>query len=597
MAEFAIRFFICNIFISFIISIFLLARRLIQNSLTSRMRYNLWFWLIGILAIPFLPVSPIRFPPVFAWFKTLGNTSSPETAIKDTVVTNLPDNTADWMNDFSLSISRNTPSAVGLLLCILWGIGMFVMLILILKSMRRFRAVKKSALPLQNPAVRQIYRNCLDDMQIKKLIPVYSAAFLKSPVIIGLFQPRIYLPIHLISDFHANDIRYMLLHELAHYKYKDTLANYVMNVVCVLYWFHPLVWHSLKEMRNDREVACDTSVLELLDEDSFGNYGNTLINFAEKVSLTPFPFFAGISGSMKQMRKRVRNIANYRPASPHKKFVSVLIYGITAFFLLGFAPVLSIPAAENNRYYFNDRNKDISYVDLRSTFGEYNGSFVLYDASENSWLIYNKEYASERIPPASTFKIYSALFSLESGIITPEHSLLRWDGSTYEYGAWNKDQTLQSAMQNSVNWYFQALDRQSDLSSIRDYVQKIGYGNRLVEGDTSSYWLNSSLKISPLEQVDLLKKLYNNRFGFTPENTDAVKDSIRLYCTGQGTLSGKTGTEIIEDHAVSGWFIGYIEKNNQTCFFATNIQKEDFASGAAATELTFSVLSDLDLWE
>ena len=313
-------------------------------------------------------------------------------------------------------------------------------------------------------------------------------------------------------------------------------------------------------MRNDREVACDTSVLELLDEDSFGNYGNTLINFAEKVSLTPFPFFAGISGSMKQMRKRVRNIANYRPASPHKKFVSVLIYGITAFFLLGFAPVLSIPAAENNRYYFNDRNKDISYVDLRSTFGEYNGSFVLYDASENSWLIYNKEYASERIPPASTFKIYSALFSLESGIITPEHSLLRWDGSTYEYGAWNKDQTLQSAMQNSVNWYFQALDRQSDLSSIRDYVQKIGYGNRLVEGDTSSYWLNSSLKISPLEQVDLLKKLYNNRFGFTPENTDAVKDSIRLYCTGQGTLSGKTGTEMIEDHAVSGWFIGYIEE-------------------------------------
>ncbi|MDE6925079.1 MAG: hypothetical protein K2P59_07455 [Acetatifactor sp.] len=47
MAEFMIRFLICNIFISIIIGIFLLARHLLKNDLTSRMHYNLWFWLIG----------------------------------------------------------------------------------------------------------------------------------------------------------------------------------------------------------------------------------------------------------------------------------------------------------------------------------------------------------------------------------------------------------------------------------------------------------------------------------------------------------------------------------------------------------------------
>ena len=500
------------------------------------------------------------------------------------------------MNDFSISVSRSTPDAIGLILFILWGIGIFIMIVLIVKSVLRFNNIRNSALPLQNPSVRRLYHGCLDEMHITKSIPVYSTAFLKSPVIVGLFKPGIYLPIHLISDYNANDIKYMLMHELEHYKCKDALANYFMNIIGVLYWFNPLVWYSLKEMKNDREVACDTSVLKLLDEDDYEGYGNTLINFVEKVSLTPFPFETGISGSMKQMQKRIMNIANYHPASFSKNLHSALIYIMIALFLSGTAPLLSIQAAENNRYYFNENNRTITYIDLSDAFEEYNGSFVFYDATEDSWQIYNKEYATARISPASTFKIYSALFSLETGIITPEQSLIPWDGQNYMYDLWNADQTLESAMQNSVTWYFQALDQQTNLSSIKKYVQEIGYGNQIVEGDASSYWINSSLKISPIEQVEMLKKLYYNQFGFSSENIKAVKDSICLYSADDGTLSGKTGTEEVNGHNASGWFIGYIEKDSHTYFFATNIQSEKLASGPLATELTFSILSDLELW-
>ena len=602
MAEFMIRFLICNIFISIIIGILLLAKHLLKNSLTNRMHYNLWFLLLGLLLVPFIPVQPIRFLQIFTWFGNMKNdsTSPTGTAINETAAQNQP-NTANWMNDFSISVSRRTPDAIGLILLILWGIGIFVMIVLIAKSMLRFNYIRNSALPLQNPAVRRLYHDCLDEMHISKPIPVYSTAFLQSPVIVGLFKPCIYLPIHLISDYNANDIKYMLMHELEHYKYKDALANYFMNIAGVLYWFNPLVWYSLKEMKNDREVACDTSVLKLLDEDDYEDYGNTLINFAQKVSLTPFPFAfesntIGISGSMKQMQKRIRNIANYHPASFRKNLHSAFAYIMIALFLLGAAPILSIQAAENNRYYFNENNRTITYIDLSDAFEEYNGSFVLYDTAEDSWQIYNKEYATARISPASTFKIYSALFSLETGIITPEQSLIPWDGQNYMYDLWNADQTLESAMQNSVTWYFQALDRQTSLSSIKKYVQELGYGNQIVEGDISSYWINSSLKISPVEQVEMLKKLYYNQFGFSPENIKAVKDSICLYSTDDGTLSGKTGTEEVSGHNTSGWFIGYVEKDSHTYFFATNIQNEKLASGPLAAELTFSILSDLELW-
>lgn len=597
MAEFMIQFFICNIFISIIIGILLLAKRLLKNSLTSRMQYNLWYLLLSLLAVPFIPVQPIRFLQIFAWFGSFKNASS--SPIGDMINETAPTNqsvTANWMNDFSISVSRRTPSTIGLILFILWCIGIFIMILLITKSMLRFHNMKNSALPLQNPAVRTLYYECLDEMHIKKPIPIYSTAFLKSPIIAGLLKPCIYMPIHLISDYNANDIKYMLMHELGHYKHKDALANYFMNIIGVLYWFHPLVWYSLKEMKNDREVACDTSVLKLLDEGDYEDYGNTLINFAEKVSLTPFPFSTGISGNMKQMQKRILNIANYHPASFRKTLHSAALYIIIAFLLLGTAPFLSTQASENNRYYFNETNHTVTYIDLNDAFEGYNGSFVLYDAAEDSWQIYNKEYATARISPASTFKIYSALFSLESGIISPEQSLIPWNGQNYMYDLWNADQTLESAMQNSVTWYFQALDQQSSLPSIKEYVKEIGYGNQLVEGDISSYWINSALKISPVEQVEMLTKLYYNQFGFTPENIKAVKDSIRLYSMDEGILSGKTGTEEIDGLNTSGWFIGYVERDNHTYFFATNIQNEKLASGPLAAELTFSILSDLELW-
>lgn len=589
-----IKFFLCNIFISIIIGIFLLAKHLLRNYLTSRAQYNLWFFLLGLLIVPFIPVQEVHFPQIFTWFENLknGSASTVETVMKQTALQNQPD-TANWMNDFSIFVSRKAPSTIGFILCILWCIGIFLMLIKLIQSIYHFHAIKKSALPLQNPTVNRLYQNCLAEMQLKKPIPIYSTAFLRSPIIAGLLKPCIYLPIHLISDYNENDMKFMLLHELGHYKYKDALANYFMNVVGVLYWFHPLVWYALKEMKNDREVACDTTVLKQIGKEAYIDYGNTLINFAEKMSHTSFPFAAGISGSMKEMQKRVKNIANYCPASFQKKLQSTFTFIIIAVFLSGTVPVLSIQALEKDRCHFDETN--VSYLDLHNIFKGYKGSFVLYDSTENTWRIYDKDNAVTRISPASTFKIYSALYGLESGTITPEQSLIRWNGQNYVYNLWNADQTLESAMQNSVTWYFQTLDQRASLSDIEKYVQEIGYGNQIVEGDIASYWLNSSLKISPVEQVQLLKKLYNNEFEFAPENIKAVKNAISLYTTDEGTLSGKTGTEEVNGQNTSGWFIGYIEKNGHTYFFSTNIQSNQLASGPAATELTFMILSDLGL--
>jgi len=593
-----IRFLICNVFISGIIGILLIAKRIFKDNLSSRMQYNLWLFLLGLLIVPFIPFRPIGFPQMFSWLGNLRTSpASNENATIGEIANTNTIEAANWMNDFTISVSSDTPSVTGLILCGIWIIGILAMILLVFKSKSRLSKLKNSALPLQNSEVRRLYNNCLAEMSIKKDIPVYSTAFLKSPIIVGYWKPCIYLPIHLISDYKATDMRYMLLHELQHYKHKDALINYLMNIAGVIYWFNPFVWYALREMRNDREVACDTSVLKMLNENDYEDYGNTLINFAEKVSLTPFPFATGISGNMRQMKKRIMNIASYEKPSFWKRLKGITAFMLTAVLLIGLAPMLSTYAADISHYQWNSSAENISYVDYSAYFGEYEGSFVLYDLENDIWSIHDLENATLRVSPNSTYKIYDALFGLEEGAITPNNSFIAWNQEVYPFEAWNTDQTLPSAMHSSVNWYFQTIDEQIGAASINNYIQKIGYGNENINGDFPNYWLESSLEISPIEQVELLTKLYNNSFGFAPENINAVKDAICLSSSDAGKFYGKTGTGRVDGQDVNGWFIGYIETADNTYFFATNIGADSDATGGNATVITMSILSDMNIWK
>lgn len=594
MSAFFVQFAICNLFISGAIGLLLAAKYLLRNVLTSRMQYNLWFLLFGLLTVPFLP---IRFNPlsIFLWFDSTNTVlfTSPNATLGQT--TTYTGNTTDWIHDFHISASQEIPSVFGIILGILWIAGCVVVLITAIKARLRFRIIKKSSLPLENPKVLTLYQDCIRELGIKRKIPIRSTAYLKSPVIEGLFLPCIYLPLPLACGGDLAELRYMLLHELSHYKHHDAIGSYLMSLSCIVYWFHPLIWHVLKEIQSDREIACDAAVLKLLKEDSYISYGNTLINFAERLSFTAFPFALGIGGNMTQMKKRIIHIAGYRPVSFAKRMRGLLACFLVMLLLSGFVPVLSLYAADTDRYSLDLTDPSVCSLDLDVLFDSGEGCFVLYDPASAIWQIYNKDIAVTRICPASTFKPYSALLGLEAGILTPEQTTLPWDGTAYPYESWNGDQTLFSAMQDSVSWYFQSIDKQLGLSTIHSFVRRYHYGNQTVKGD-SSYWINSSLLISPIEQVEMLKKLYYNEFQFAPENIEIVKQSLFLLSTANGALYGKTGTIEYNHRNTTGWFIGFLEEGEHVYFFATNIYNKDGAAGSTAADLTLSALSELSVW-
>lgn len=599
MTDFIIHFLICNLFIGAVIILLFTLKRIFRNTLTGRTQYNIWFLLLALLAVPFLPISPQQVTAFFSWLPFGDSGSLPGAASSGNAADGVHAVTgaAGWMNDFTISVRSRTPSIAGLLLSGIWAAGILILILLVIRSTQRLRRIKKSALPLQNREIQALYADCLRDMKLTKTIPIYSTAFLESPVITGCFRPCIYLPIHLISDCKSPELRYILLHELQHYRHKDNFVNYLMILAGILYWFNPLIWSAFTAMRSDREIARDTSVLHMLDKDAYEDYGFALINFAEKLSHTAFPFSAGLGGNIKQIKRRILNIAVYRKPSALKMAKNIAVYCLTAALLAGLAPALFSRAAEDDHYEWSGTGRNISSIDVSEYFNGYEGSFVLYDLNRDQWSIYNEELASVRISPDSTYKIYDALFALEEGIITPDASLLAWNETAYPFESWNQDQTLSSALSASVNWYFQELDRQMGIDVIRSHIREIGYGNEDISGGPDSYWLESSLKISPVEQVELLTDMYRNTFDFAPENIQAVKNSLRLDTSPSGTLYGKTGTGQVDGQNVNGWFVGFTETADNTYFFAVNIRAENNASGSEAAEIALNILDEMNIRE
>ncbi len=591
--SFMTRLLFNSIVIIILLSVILLIKNCFKKQLTARTRYQLWFIFLFILAVPFLPCSLICQGHTYKLFGLLNGsfplkTLKPAAAAYKTAVS-----TRSFMQDFSVSVNRMTPPALPSVILGIWIFGMGFMALTSAYSNWKVRLFRESSLPLQNRQIRCLFTECREESGIRKEIPLYSSAYLDAPITAGLWNPYIIVPIRMLTELPKKDIRYILLHELQHYKHKDLLANQLMALAQIIYWFHPLVWFALKEMRSDREIACDSSVLSLLDPESYLDYGNTLIHFAEKLSRFSYSA-AGISGSKKEIRKRIVNIAGYRRETRWHKMKSRIFFTSAAVLAFVTAPALSAGAFTGMNYDFSAKN--VTLLDLESYFCGYNGSFVLFDVNRDQYCIYNEDACLKRISPDSTYKIYSALSALENGIITSDSNLLAWDGSPNPYEAWDHDQTLQSAMAHSVNWYFTALDEKNGLSSLKQDLDDIAYGNRNLSGGPGRYWIESSLKISPVEQAELLTRFCQGELPFQPDNIRTVKDSIFLSSSKGAALYGKTGTGTVNGKNVNGWFIGFVESEEDTFVFAANIQAKDSADGSTAGKIALKILRDKNIY-
>lgn len=247
------------------------------------------------------------------------------------------------------------------------------------------------------------------------------------------------------------------------------------------------------------------------------------------------------------------------------------------------------------------RKAEAETPDLSAYFKRFPGTFVLYDLKNDRYVRHDAARAAQRFPPYSTFKIPNSLIGVESGVIKDADFLIKWDAKKYPpsgevapFSSWWRDQTLRTAFKRSALWYYQELAERVGAEKMKEYVDKLNYGNRDTSGGLTRFWLNSTLRISADEQVEFLKALYREQLPVSKRTFGIVKEIMVLEETPAYKLSAKTGGGPLGEGKALGWFVGYLETKGNTYFFATQIEGPNFlAIRDERINITKGILKDL----
>ena len=209
------------------------------------------------------------------------------------------------------------------------------------------------------------------------------------------------------------------------------------------------------------------------------------------------------------------------------------------------------------------------------------GTFGLYDNGTGQFTIYNlSRFKDSAYLPASTFKIVNSLVGLETGKIVNEKMPIAWDGIVRRYPngdtakGWNKDLTAEEAFKASAVPYFQEVARRIGKDTMQRWLDSLKYGTRKIKTKIDTFWLDNSLKVTPDEEMGLVKKLYFGQLPFQKRTQDIVKQMMLQESNANYKLSYKSGWGFRENGNAIGWVIGWIEENRHPYFFVLNVEGE-----------------------
>lgn len=224
------------------------------------------------------------------------------------------------------------------------------------------------------------------------------------------------------------------------------------------------------------------------------------------------------------------------------------------------------------------------------------GSFAVYDQSTNTYIGYNSKRAYTQFYPGSTFKIFNSLIGLSEGVVqNVDEIFYKYKGEKVFLPSWASDASLRTAIKISQVPAYQELARKIGFKKMQKNLDKLNYGNKNIGNKIDEFWLKGPVKISLIEQIDLLNKLANEKLPYSKKIQEEVIDITTLEKNENWILHGKTGwaTENIETPV--GWFIGWVEKADKIYPFAINIDAPTVKSLPKREEMAKLILKYLEI--
>lgn len=198
-------------------------------------------------------------------------------------------------------------------LWILWGCGFFIMITMRFYQLYIFnKTIKTNSTLVADKTILNVFNQCLLEMKIERNIAVYKSDFVMTPMLVGIINPIILLPVWLSNE---NELHYVFIHELVHYKRKDLWYKWFVQFLLCTHWFNPFIHFIAHRIDRDCELSCDEAVIGNLDIQEIKEYGATIIEIAN-LSRGPVEILAAtMCDEKKIIKERLRAIKKYKKTS------------------------------------------------------------------------------------------------------------------------------------------------------------------------------------------------------------------------------------------------------------------------------------------
>lgn len=354
---------------------------LFRYKLGAHWHFYIWFLLIIRLAIPYELQSPLS---VFNLFNTDTKNSIIYHNLQENINSNVTVNKgtdsdtalpASFKDNNSMQLTKNIPGNSDIYLAITSEVWLVIAIILALYfiSINILSAVKIRKQPHCNRTeIIKIFEECKSTMIIYSNIPIIYDIGIKSPSLFGFIYPRILLSPEALEKLSKDELKYIFLHELVHFKRKDILLNWISIFLLIINWFNPILWYAFYLMRQDCEVSCDAYVLSYLNLNERKEYGKTIINLLNFTSKTHWkPGFTSIIDHKSNVRRRIIMITKFKNKSLKMSIIAIcLLLGLGA---VGLTNSTSIAKTINGK---DISNENINGAQIAKKFLPQNSSII-----------------------------------------------------------------------------------------------------------------------------------------------------------------------------------------------------------------------------
>ncbi|MDH9353135.1 beta-lactam sensor/signal transducer BlaR1, partial [Staphylococcus epidermidis] len=545
----------------FIFLLLLFFRYILKRYFNYMLNYKVWYLTLLAGLIPFIPIK-------FSFFK-FNNLNNQEPTVESNSHNLNPNiNTTKPVHEFTTDIHKFNWDSIDNICTVIWIVLVIILSFKFLNSLLYLKYLKKQSLYL-NEKEKDKINKILFNHQYKRNIVIRKAESIHSPITFWYGKYIILIPSLYFKSINDKKLKYIILHEYAHAKNRDTLHLIIFHIFSIAMSYNPLIQIVKRKMIHDNEVEADRFVLNNINKNEFKSYAEAIMDSVLKTSFFNKNILSHSFNGKKSLLKR--RLINIKEGNLKKQSKLILIFiCIFTFFIMIIQSQFLMGQSLTDYNYKKPLQSDYQILDESKNFGSNSGSFVMYSMKKDKYYIYNEKESRKRYSPDSTYKIYLALFGLDRHIISDKNSRMSWNHNHYPFDSWNKDQDLNTAIQNSVNWYFERISNQLSKNYTSDQLKQLNYGNKNL-GSYKAYWLEDSLKISNLEQVIVLKNMMEQNNHFSKNEKKQLSSSLLIRKNENYELYGKTGTGIVNGKYNNGWFVGYVITNHDKYYFSTHL--------------------------